>query len=185
MDFFNKLLRDVYQLRKSHQSKLKTHDLSLQEQVSQTDTPSMVDLIGDLRKSSQSDPSSNQSKAGLDDDTFHSTDEKHRATSLPVIYTDKKVQLPVLLKDLCHNLDDSDLIDRPIHVAVVSHGGVLRHLVSYFAKNFQSQFPVDKRKLLRQICPNTGVSDFMVHLEGRKVTNINCLQLYDKSHLFT
>ncbi len=183
VDFFTSLLRDVNDLRKSLYSKVKTNDLFLQEQNFQITTPSKVSLNGEVQKCSHSDPTSDksdQSKLALDNSP--SPDGKHRATSFPVTNQNKKS--PVLLKDLCHDdSSDCDHTDRPIHVVAVSHGGVLRHLLSYFAKNFQSQFPVDKRKLLRQICPNTGVSEFMIHLEGWKVTNIDCLQLYNKSHL--
>jgi hypothetical protein len=185
VDFFNKLLRDVNQLRTSHHSTLKTHNLPLKGQVSQTeDSSTAVDLNGEIIcKSSPSDPSCDQANSTVNEVSLHSSDRKQWATSFPV--TNNYNKEPVLLKDLCHDLDDCSQMDRPIHVVVVSHGGVLRHLVSYFAKNFQSQFPVDKRKLLRQICPNTGVSDFMVHVQGQKVTNIDCLQLYNKSHLHT
>ena len=185
VDFFNSLLRDVNHLKKSLRSKVERNDSSLQRQHSEK--PSKVDLTGGLRKPSCSDPSSDKSNHLKDalNSNLSSPDRKHRPTSFPLA-NNKKILHPVLLKDLCHDINnpsDCDHTDRPVHVVVVSHGGILRHFVSYFAKNFQVQFPVDKRKLLRQFCPNTGVSEFVVHLEGQKVTNIDCLQLYDKSHL--
>ena len=188
MDFFTKLLEDISDLRKSLQSTIDTSDSSLEEQeFEECDLHSKSDsCIGDgIRSVSHSDPSSDKSLRSKDDSLLPS-DTKYRTSSYPVTTQNRKLLRPVLLKDLCFDLDnasDCDHTDKPIYVVVVSHGGIIRHFVSYFAKNFDSQFPVDKRKLLRQICPNTGVSEFAVMMNGRAVANIDCLKLYDRTHL--
>ena len=182
-DFFTTLLRDVHHLRNTLSKKLEANISTLEdeEQSEECNLKSKSDssITNQIRVTSQSDPSSQRSN-----DNDLSPDRKHRASSFPV--SNLKSLSPVLLKDLCYNVDDPsecDHTDKPVHVVLVSHGGIIRHFVSYFAKSFQSRFPIEKRKLLRQICPNTGVSEFAIFLDGQKVTNIDCLQLYDRTHL--
>ena len=187
-DFFTMLLRDVNHLRKSLATKVETNEESDEsEECDECSLKSKSDssITDGIRGISRSDPSSDRSKASLKDNKL-SPDIRHRASSFPVSNLNRKSLSPVLLKDLCYNVDDPSKCDhtnRPVHVMLVSHGGIIRHFVSYFAKNFPSQFPVEKRKLLRQICPNTGVSEFAIFLSGQKVTCIDCMQLYDQTHL--
>ena len=184
VDFFAALLKDVIHLRKtstppSDVDCCKGNDLSLENSQHIMGESS---VYGELRTGS--DPSSEKSHQFHLDNDISTPGIKPRATSLPVSHGGKQLHFPVLLKDLsCDESREGDHTDKPIHIVIVSHGGILRHFMSYFSKNFSSQFPVDKRKLLRQICPNTGVSEFVIQLEGHKVTNIECLQLYNKSHL--
>lgn len=70
-----------------------------------------------------------------------------------------------------------------VHVLLVSHGGWIRSLVKYFAKDLPSQFPMEKHKLARQISPNTGLSAFKFTMNNEEIQNLECLQFYDKSHL--
>ncbi|XP_028409111.1 fructose-2,6-bisphosphatase TIGAR-like [Dendronephthya gigantea] len=183
VDFFAGLLKDVKHLRKTltQQSNVdcsKSDDLSLENSQHSMGESS----VNELRTGS--DPSSEKSHQFPQDNNESTEGIKPRTTSLPTSHRSKQLHSPVLLKDLCCNDSaECDHTDKPIHIVVVSHGGILRHFMSYFSKNFSSQFPVDKKKLLRQICPNTGVSEFVILLEGDKVTNIECLQLYNKSHL--
>lgn len=101
----------------------------------------------------------------------------------------EKSVFPVLLKDLClHKCekleDEQQEKSVQFHILVVSHSGILRHLITHFAQNFQSIFPIEKRKLLRQICPNTGLCELKVNMKANTVVDIDCTKLYDRSHLF-
>ncbi|XP_046841464.1 fructose-2,6-bisphosphatase TIGAR-like isoform X1 [Xenia sp. Carnegie-2017] len=101
----------------------------------------------------------------------------------------EKSVFPVLLKDLCFHkcekLEDEQQENTvQFHIVVVSHSGILRHLITHFAQNFQSIFPIEKRKLLRQICPNTGLCELEVNMKANTVVDIDCTKLYDRSHLF-
>lgn len=82
------------------------------------------------------------------------------------------------------SFDDADLI--PVaagEVLVVSHGGLLKELVAHFIEDFQCKVPGGKSHALR-ICPNTGVSRFMVSLsEDDGQPTITCLLIHDKDHL--
>lgn len=166
VDFFATLLRDVSQLRKSREAtKVEKNELTSHENVR---------------------PQENNNSDPIAMKTNHNAsliDHRNRSDSGPLSNTKRSSLTPVLLKDLCYDAADTDNSSWPIHVMVVSHGGILRHFVSYFAKNFQSRFPVDNRKLLKQICPNTGVTEFTITLVEQKVTHIECWQLYDKAHL--
>nr|KAG5706855.1 hypothetical protein BaRGS_004190 [Batillaria attramentaria] len=62
------------------------------------------------------------------------------------------------------SFDDADIIPMAAgEVLVVSHGGLLKELVTHFIEDFQCKVPGGKSHALR-ICPNTGVSRFMVTL---------------------
>ncbi|KAK7497271.1 hypothetical protein BaRGS_00011565 [Batillaria attramentaria] len=82
------------------------------------------------------------------------------------------------------SFDDADIIPMAAgEVLVVSHGGLLKELVTHFIEDFQCKVPGGKSHALR-ICPNTGVSRFMVTLsEPDFKPTVTCLFIHDKDHL--
>ncbi|XP_025096986.1 uncharacterized protein LOC112565631 isoform X3 [Pomacea canaliculata] len=82
------------------------------------------------------------------------------------------------------SFDDADAIPTVVaDVLVVSHGGLLKELVAHFIDDFHCKVPGGKSHALR-ICPNTGVSRFMVTLgPPGQPPAITCLLIHDKDHL--
>lgn len=85
------------------------------------------------------------------------------------------------------SFDDADMIP-PVaaNVLVVSHGGLLKMLLSHFIEDLHCKVPGGKGHALR-VCPNTGVSRFMVTLDGcpgkELRPTVTCLMINDKDHL--
>ena len=65
------------------------------------------------------------------------------------------------------------------HVLVATHGGVVRALLEYFERQFDCKLPGDASVTT----PNTGLSSFVVSLNGDKCSSMLCLWLHDKGHL--
>lgn len=84
------------------------------------------------------------------------------------------------------SFDDSDVVPQMVgDVLVVSHGGLLKELVNHFIEDFHCKVPGGKDHALR-ICPNTGISRFMVTLsDDGQPPAITCLLIHDKEHLST
>lgn len=79
--------------------------------------------------------------------------------------------------------DRADQSKRIQNVLVVSHGGILHYFMEYFFNHFNCLFSMEKGKVFKQICPNTGVSVFMISLNANKICKVDCEILYDSSHL--
>ena len=90
------------------------------------------------------------------------------------------------------SFDEADLIP-PLaaDVLVVSHGGFIKLLLTHFIEDLNCKVPGGKGHALR-VCPNTGVSRFMVTLDLRggampqgeePGVSLTCLVINDKEHL--
>lgn len=82
------------------------------------------------------------------------------------------------------SFDDADIV--PVvagEVLVVSHGGLIKELMKHFIEDFNCKVPGGKGHAMR-VCPNTGVSRFMVTLsELDWQPTVTCLLIHDKDHL--
>ena len=68
-------------------------------------------------------------------------------------------------------------------VLVVTHGGWLKELLTYFVEDLGCKVPGKKKHAL-QISPNTGLSKFTVAIgqEG-ELPKLTCISIHDKDHL--
>ncbi|XP_076444608.1 uncharacterized protein LOC143282745 [Babylonia areolata] len=82
------------------------------------------------------------------------------------------------------SFDDADIVPSVTgDVLIATHGGFIKEMVSYFIEDLNCKIPGGKGHALR-VCPNTGVSRFMVTLnEGERQPTVTCLLIHDKEHL--
>ena len=98
---------------------------------------------------------------------------EHRLTSMSSISSGRN-----------NSFDDSDMPPALLgEVLVVTHGGLLRQLISYFVDELGCKIPGGKNHAL-QTTPNTGLSKFTVSLslEGERPM-VTCLSIHDQDHL--
>ena len=71
------------------------------------------------------------------------------------------------------------------NVLIVSHGGVLRQLLTYFFDEVASDFPAGSRRKLELVSPNTGVSklEIFLNLQTNLPAFVKCTCLHDAEHL--
>ncbi|KAL8586651.1 hypothetical protein ACOMHN_040159 [Nucella lapillus] len=100
---------------------------------------------------------------------------EHRQTSLSSVSSGRN-----------SSFDDTDILPAVAgDVLVVTHGGFIKELMSHFIEDLHCKVPGGKGHVLR-VCPNTGVSRFMVTLgEGGSPPTVTCLLIHDKEHLKT
>ena len=66
---------------------------------------------------------------------------------------------------------------------LVSHGGLIRTMIQQFASKFGCDMNAHQQSFLR-VCPNTGVSRFIVSLDGMsREISVSCQSLYNTDHL--
>ena len=66
---------------------------------------------------------------------------------------------------------------------MVSHGGLIREMLSYFVYDLDCKIPGDRKHAL-QVAPNCAVSKFTVSLsEDDQMPKLTCLHIHDKDHL--
>lgn len=84
------------------------------------------------------------------------------------------------------SFDDADIVPSVAgEVLVVTHGGLIKELVTHFIEDLNCKVPGGKGHALR-VCPNTGVSRFMVTLSETDLQPaVTCLLINDKEHLKT
>ena len=82
------------------------------------------------------------------------------------------------------SFDDADFVPLAVgEVLIVSHGGLIKELVTHFIEDLNCKVPGGKGHALR-VCPNTGVSRFMVTLSDLDLQpTVTCLLIHDKDHL--
>ncbi|XP_071942194.1 fructose-2,6-bisphosphatase TIGAR B-like [Antedon mediterranea] len=69
------------------------------------------------------------------------------------------------------------------NILIVSHGVLLKELIRHFVEDLSCIIPGGKGKALRT-SPNTGVSQFMVHIgEDGQVLQLECLMVHSIQHL--
>ena len=83
-----------------------------------------------------------------------------------------------------NSFDDGDSVPAAMaEVLLVSHGGLIQQLITYFIDGLGCKIPGGKKHAL-QVSPNTGLSKFTVALEpGMERPVIICLSIHDKDHL--
>ena len=87
------------------------------------------------------------------------------------------------------SFDEGDLIPALLaDVLVVTHGGLLKELVSHFVDNLGCKLPGGAGNAAgypQQVSPNTGISKFTISLSEAEndQPRITCLNFHDKDHL--
>jgi broad specificity phosphatase PhoE len=76
-----------------------------------------------------------------------------------------------------------ELADEQNHVLLVSHGGLIRCMLQQFVSKFGCDMQAHQQSYLR-VCPNTGVSRFIVRLDGiSRESTVSCQSLFNTDHL--
>ena len=83
----------------------------------------------------------------------------------------RKRSIEFITKRLLPNVNDRE------YILLVSHGGVIRELIGYFA-NYGKLDPKSAR-----IPPNTSVSEFNITFDSNEIVDVECVRLHDIEHL--
>lgn len=85
----------------------------------------------------------------------------------------------------CETLEKEKQRSQLANVLIVSHGGVIRQLLLYFADDLESEFPSGANRQLRFVSPNTGISKFkiVINEETKLPEFVKCICLHSTEHL--